>query len=94
MVASQLNASKTRKGGATKVNQKIQLVVKNVNSNYMNAAKAEEFKQFKAWCGIQGEDGYNTPWSTKVNHVELLFNNRKVKFSDEFENTQYAKNKN
>ena len=83
MVTSQLNASKTRKGGATKVGQWIWLVVKKLQSNDMNAAEANKFEQFKAYCENQGRDGYNSPWDTKLNNVKLGFKNIQVKFSNE-----------
>ena len=60
----------------------------------MNATEAEEFKQFKAWYESQGRDDYDPPWSTKVKNVEIGLKNTKVKFSDEVEQTQYAKKQN
>ena len=39
----------------------------------MNYTQAEEFKQIKGWCEIQGEDVYNTPWAKKVNTSQLWF---------------------
>ena len=59
----------------------------------MNAADAEELHQFKAWREIQGMEGYNPPWSTKVNNAELGFKNNKVNIY-EVEQTQPAKTKN
>ena len=41
--------------------------------NDMNAAEAEEFKQFEAWRELQGKDDYNTPWDKKLKNVELGF---------------------
>ena len=63
MVTSQLNALKTRKGGAKEVNQWVQMVVK-IQINNINSAETEEFKQFRVWRESQGKDGYNPPWST------------------------------
>ena len=37
-----------------------------------------------------GGGGYNPPWAIKLDNVELGLRNRKVKFSDEVENTQSA----
>ena len=37
----------------------------------MNTAEAEEFQQFEVWCEIQGKDGYNSFWDTKVMNFEL-----------------------
>ena len=50
----------------------------------------ETFKQLKARRGIQDRDGYNYPWSTKFNNSKLGLKNRKVKFSNEVENTKSA----
>ena len=59
--------------------------------NNINATEAKQFKQFKAWSEIQGRDGYNPPWATKGEKSQNRIKNRKLKFSDEVENTQSAK---
>ena len=41
-----------------------------------------------------GGGGYDYPWSTKGENVEIGLKNRKVKFTDEVEKTQSAKYRN